>query len=316
MMLMDNKVTTHDRFVKKFERDLKAYFDAGDNARFLKTFNKYMDISEPSELTEEMLYETLLRAKRPGELVDYSLEQMNNGDGDYETHMVYMLQALSDMGNYEEVLEFSGHLLEEPIPQGFRVDILSLRQNASNKLRGMLVEKEPVISKEEFDKFNLFQQLEFVEKITETNDITYKNLILEAFAETERNELQTAMLLYLRSVRSNGTLTIEKCGVKMTVKPSELMSLEEYFIVNDVLTKVLDEVEQFNPSFTEAVTELLMGHAIYMYPVQPDFKTEAVIKAYAERIEEMLGMEPSYEADPNVKRWLSEIENDIAKNSL
>lgn len=315
-MLMDNKVTTHDRFVKKFERDLKAYFDAGDNARFLKTFNKYMDISEPSELTEEMLYETLLRAKRPGELVDYSLEQMNNGDGDYETHMVYMLQALSDMGNYEEVLEFSGHLLEEPIPQGFRVDILSLRQNASNKLRGMLVEKEPVISKEEFDKFNLFQQLEFVEKITETNDITYKNLILEAFAETERNELQTAMLLYLRSVRSNGTLTIEKCGVKMTVKPSELMSLEEYFIVNDVLTKVLDEVEQFNPSFTEAVTELLMGHAIYMYPVQPDFKTEAVIKAYAERIEEMLGMEPSYEADPNVKRWLSEIENDIAKNSL
>lgn len=315
-MLMDNKVTTHDRFVKKFERDLKEYFDAGDNARFLKTFNKYMDVSEPSELAEEMLYETLLRAKRPGELVDYSLEQMNNGDGDYETHMVYMLQALSDMGNYEEVLEFSGHLLEEPIPQGFRVDILSLRQNASNKLRGMLVEKEPVISKEEFDKFNLFQQLEFVEKITETNDITYKNLILEAFAETERNELQTAMLLYLRSVRSNGTLTIEKCGVKMTVKPSELMSLEEYFIVNDVLTKVLDEVEQFNPSFTEAVTELLMGHAIYMYPVQPDFKTEAVIKAYAERIEEMLGMEPSYEADPNVKRWLSEIENDIAKNSL
>lgn len=316
MMLMDNKVTTHDRFVKKFERDLKAYYDAGDNAHFLKTFNKYMDISEPSELAEEMLYETLLRAKRPGELVDYSLEQMNNGDGDYETHMVYMLQALSDMGNYEEVLEFSDHLLEEPIPQGFRVDILSLRQNASNKLRGMLVEKEPVISKEEFDRFNLFQQLEFVGKITETNDITYKNLILEAFAETERNELQTAMLLYLRSVRSNGTLTIEKCGVKMTVKPSELMSLEAYFIVKDVLTKVLDEVEQFNPSFTEAVTELLMGHAIYMYPVQPDFTTEAVIKAYAERIEEMLGMEPSYEADPNVKRWLSEIENDIAKNSL
>ncbi len=313
---MDNKVTTHDRFVKKFERDLKAYYDAGDNAHFLKTFNKYMDISEPSEHAEEMLYETLLRAKRPGELVDYSLEQMNNGDGDYETHMVYMLQALSDMGNYEEVLEFSDHLLEEPIPQGFRVDILSLRQNASNKLRGMLVEKEPIISKEEFDRFNLFQQLEFVEKITETNDITYKNLILEAFAETERNELQTAMLLYLRSVRSNGTLTIEKCGVKMTVKPSELMSLEAYFIVKDVLTKVLDEVEQFNPSFTEAVTELLMGHAIYMYPVQPDFTTEAVIKAYAERIEEMLGMEPSYEADPNVKRWLSEIENDIAKNSL
>ena len=63
---MDNKVTTHDRFVKKFERDLKAYYDAGDDARFLKTFNKYMDLSEPSEHAEEMLYETLLRAKRPG----------------------------------------------------------------------------------------------------------------------------------------------------------------------------------------------------------------------------------------------------------
>lgn len=316
MMLMDNKVTTHHRFVEKFERDLKAYFDAGDNTRFLKTFNKYMDISEPAELAEEMLYETLLRAKRPGELVDYSLEQMNNGDGDYETHMVYMLQALSDMGNYEEVLEFSGHLLEESIPQGFRIDILSLRQNAANKLRGLKVEAEPVISKEAFEELNLFQQLEFVEKITETHDITYANLILEAFAKTERNELQTAMLLYLRSVRSNGTLTIEKCGVKMTVQPSELSSLEAYFIVKDILPKVLDEVEQFNPSFTEAVTELLMGHAIYMYPVQPDFTSSAVIKAYAERIEEMLGMEPSYEADPNVKRWLSEIENDIAKNSL
>lgn len=316
MMLMDNKVTTHHRFVKKFERDLKAYYDAGDDMHFLKTFNKYMDLSEPSELAEEMLYETLLRAKRPGELVDYSLEQMNNGDGDYETHMVYMLQALSDMGNYEEVLEFSGHLLEEPIPQGFRVDILSLRQNASNKLRGMLAASEPVISKEDFDKFNLFQQLEFIEKITESHDITYTDFIIEAFDKTERNELQTAMLLYLRSVRSNGTLTIEKCGVKMTVKPSELTSLEDYFIARDVLPKVLDEVEQFNPSFTEATTELIMGHAIYMYPVQPDFTSDAVVKAYSERIEEMLGMEPSYEADPNVKRWLSEIENDIAKNSL
>lgn len=316
MMLMDNKVTTHHRFVKKFERDLKACYDAREDERFLKTFNKYMDLTEPSELAEEMLYETLLRAKRPGELVDYSLEQMNNGDGDYETHMVYMLQALSDMGNYEEVLEFSSHLLEEPIPQGFRVDILSLRQNAANKLRGMLTEAEPAIGKEEFSKMNLFQQLEFVEKITETHDITYMNLIMEALAKTVRNELQTAMLLYLKSVRSNGTLTIEKCGVKMTVKPSELSSLEDYFIVKDVLSEVLDEVEQFNPSFTEAATELIMGHAIYMYPVQPDFTSGAVVKAYSERIEEMLGMEPSYEADPNVKRWLSEIENDIAKNSL
>lgn len=313
---MDNKVTTHHRFVKKFERDLKAYFDAGDHTRFLKTFNKYTALSEPSAHTEEMLYETLLRANCPGELVDYSLEQMNNGDGDYETHMVYMLQALSDMGNYEEVLEFSSHLLEEAIPQGFRVDILSLRQNAANKLSGLKVEAQPVISKEAFDKLNLFQKLEFVEKITETNDIMYTNLILDAFAKTERNELQTAMLLYLRSVRSNVTLTIEKCGLKMMMKPSELMSLETYFIVRDILPKVLDEVEQFNPSFKEAVTELLMGHAIYMYPVQPDFTLNAMIKAYSERIEEMLGMETSYEADPVVKRWLSKIENDIAKNAL
>lgn len=316
MMLMDNKVTTHHRFIKKFERDLKAYFDAGDDARFLSTFSKYTNLTEPSEHAEEMLYETLLRSKRPGELVDYSLEQMNNGDGNYETHMVYMLQALSDMGNYEEVLEFSGHLLEEPIPQGFRIDILSLRQNAANKLRGMLSEQEPVISKEEFDKLNLFQQLEFVEKITAAHDITYTNLITEAFSEANRNELKTAMLLYLRSVRSNGTLTIEKCGVKMTVQPAELGSLEEYFIVKDVLPKVLDEVEQFNPSFTEAATELLMGHAIYMYPVQPDFTAEAAVKAYCERIEEMLGMPASYDADAEVKHWLGEIEREIAENSL
>ena len=313
---MDNKVTTHHRFVKKFERDLKAYYDAADDTKFLKTFNKYTTLSEPSEHIEEMLYETLLRANRPGELVDYALEQMNNGDGDYETHMVYMLQALSDMGNYEEVLEFSSHLLEEPIPQGFRVDILSLRQNAANKLRGMLAEMEPVIGKDEFHKMNLFQQLEFVEKIAETHDITYMNLIMEAFKETERNELQTAMLLYLRSVRANGTLTIEKCGVTMTAKPSGLSSLEEYFIVKDVLPKVLDEVEQFNPSFTEAATELIMGHAIYMYPVQPEFTAEAVVKAYAERMEDMLGMPASYGAEPEVKNWLDQIERDIARNSL
>src|SRR5699024_8901502 len=146
-MLMGNKVATHHRFIKKFERDLEAYFDAGDDARFLSTFSKYTNLAEPSEHAEELLYETLLRAKRSAEVVDYSLDDKNNGDGNYETHMVYMLQALSDMGNYEEVLEFSGHLLEEPIPQSFRIDILSLRQNAANKLRGMLSEQEPVISK-------------------------------------------------------------------------------------------------------------------------------------------------------------------------
>src|SRR5699024_8114072 len=156
------------------------------------------------------------------------------------------------------------------ILQSFRIDILSLRQKAANKLRGMLSEQEPVISNEECDKFNQFQQLEFVEKITAAHDITYANLITEVFSEVKLNERKTARLLYWRSVRSNGTLTFEKCGVKLTVQPAELGSLEEYFIVKDVLPKVLDEVEQFNPSFTEAATELLMGHAIYMYPVQPD----------------------------------------------
>lgn len=97
---------------------------------------------------------------------------------------------------------------------------------------------------------------------------------------------------------------------------SGLSSLEEYFIVKDVLPEVIDEVEQFNPSFTEAATELIMGHAIYMYPVQPGFTADAVIKAYVERIEEMLGMEASYGAKPEVKNWLSEIERDIARNSL
>lgn len=316
MMRMDNKVTTHQRFIKKFERDLKAYFDSGDYDQFLKTFNKYTDISEPSERAEEMLYETLLKANRPGELVDYSLEQMNNGDGVYETHMVYMLQALVDMGSYEEVLEFSGHLLDEPIPQGFRIDVLSLRQHAANKLRGIYIDKEPNVSKETFDSYNLFQQLEFVERITETHDLAYTDLIIEAFDKDTRNELQTAMLLYLHSVRYNGTLTIEKCGITMTVQPSKLTTLEAYFIVKDILPGVVEAVEAFNPSFTEAARELVMGHAIYMYPVNPDFSNEALVKAYVSRIEEMLGMEQSSEADTEIKTWLDNLEREIAENSL
>ena len=316
MMRMDNKVTSHQRFIKKFERDLKSYFESGDHDRFLKTFNRYTAPTEPSEHAEEMLYETLLQANRQGELVDYTLEQMNSGDGNYETHMVYMLKALNDMGNYEEVLEFSSHLLDEPIPQGFRIDILSLRQHAANKLRGIFTDKTPDVTRETFDSYHLFQKLEFLEQITETHDLAYIDLIIEVFDETKRNELQTAMLLYLHSVRYNGTLKIEKCGVKMAVKPSELTQLEDYFMIDDVLQKVVDEVEAFNPSFTEAAKELIMGHAIYMYPVNPGFTSNAFVSAYLSRIEAMLGMEESAAADKEVVDWLDKLEREIAENSL
>lgn len=313
---MDNKITTHDRFIKKFERDLKTQHDAGDNAQFMRTFNKYTDLTEPSEASEELLYETLLKINRQGELVDYALEQMNNGDGDYEMHMVYMLKGLLDMGNYEEVLEFSEHLLEEPIPQSFRIDILSIRQYAGNKVRGIYVDKETAVTEEEFSKMNLFEQLEFIENITQKADFTYRDLIKSAYENAERNELQTAMLLYLRSVRYNDKLTIEKCGIKMQMIPSELEELEAYFIVDEVLPKVLMAVETFSPSFSEAATELLMGHAIYMYPVKPKFSIEKLATAYVARIQMMLGMEDIQNADDDAVKWLEEIERDIAKNAL
>lgn len=315
-MHMDSKLTSHQRFISKFERDLKAYYDAGDDQRFMQTFSKYTELTEPSETIEALLYETLLRTNRHGELIDYSLEQMNNGDGDYETHMVYMLKGLLEMGNYEEVLEFTEHLLEESIPQSFRIDILTIRQYAANKIRGLIADQETVISPEDFEAFNLFEKLEFVERITETSDIAYSELIKNAFDKTERNELQTAMLLYLRSVRYNGTLTIEKCDVKMDVIPSELTVLEAYFIVKDILPKVLSEVEQFNPSFTEAATELLMGHAIYMYPVKPDFNIADIADAYVARIQTMLGMDNVQNADAEILNWLDKIERDIARHSL
>lgn len=315
-MHMDNKLTSHHKFISKIERDLKAYYDAGDDKRFMQTFNKYTELTEPSETIEEILYETLLRTNRQGELVDYSLEQMNNGDGDYETHMVYMLKGLLEMGNYEEVLEFSEHLLEESLPQSFRIDILTVRQYAANKIRGMIIDEAPTVSPEEFEALNLFEKLEFVESITEKSDITYSGLIKNAYDKTERKELQTAMLLYLRSVRYNGTLTIEKCGIKMDINPSKLAVLEEYFFVKEILPKVVSEVEQFNPSFTEAATELLMGHAIYMYPVKPDFDITAVADAYIARIQAMLGMDDIQNADAEILNWLEEIERDIARNSL
>lgn len=313
----DQKVTTHQRFIKKFEQDLKVYFEAGDSANYVKTFSKYINFTEPTTRTEEMLYESLLKSKQHNELVDYALEQMNNGDGDYEVHMVYMLQALNDMGSYEEVLEFSSHLLEEPIPQGFRIDILSLRQHAANKLRGHYnSDREPAITAENFNSYNLFQQLEFVEQITEKNDITYVDLIIEVFDKHTRNELQTAMLLYLHSVRYNGTLTIEKCGTEMTVKPSELPPFKAYFMVEEILPEVLQEVDAFNPSFTEAATELLMGHAIYMYPLEPQFTKEAMVNAYAGRLQSMLGMEATYDVNEDTEQFLSELEREIAENSL
>src|SRR5699024_4702070 len=315
-MHMDNKVSSHRRFIAKMERDLKSYYDEADSKSFVKTYNTYTNLSQPSDYIEELYYESLLDLDESQKIVEHALKRMNQGLGDYEMHTNFLLEALNSAGRHTEVLEFSEQLLREDIPHEFRFGIQQHIVRAEESIHSFInnPEQRIKVTKEDFQNFDFLDKMTFLEDITELVDLSYKDLILQEIKDENEPLVYTQMLLYLRSINYKGSLEITKLGETMTVQPSQLPELDKFYLVSDVLPILMDILDATNPSLKDEAEIMLYGHLLYIYPFKPDFSNEDIADAYAHYLQDLIGQSYDKNNHPEIRAWIEKIDKTMIEN--
>ncbi|WP_411841929.1 hypothetical protein [Salinicoccus sp. HZC-1] len=318
---MSDKVSSHRRFLQKVERDLKRLYEDGEYESYIERFTQYIAHTEPELELIEKYYESRLRANDKEAIVDDALLSMNAGAGNYETHMYYLLVALIELERYFEVIEFSDHLMNENIPQGFRIEVAALRHRAKkaldNKRMVPEVGPEPEVTADTFVNMLHYEKLELVAEWTEEKNGKYLEMIREAITETKNYELITFMLLYLKEFNDDKPIEIEKFDEVTAVIPGNLESLEELDLSRTVLFSVLSEMEERMPEFLESARAMVMSHIIHCYPFTPDIEMDDLIYSYLLILHEMVNLEyegKAYATDEAMK-WIRSIESSIASRN-
>ena len=314
-MLMPDKISSHSRFLKKTAQDMKQLYDEGEYSTYIGRYIQYRDHTAPELELIEKYYEARLRTDSADSIVDDALLAMNEGSGDYETHMYYLLSALIELGRYFEVIEFSDHLMGETIPQGFRIEVAALRHRAKKALDESRPEpSEPEVTPDDFRGMLQHEKLEALAKWTDEQNAKYTGLVRGLLPEAEDYQLITFMLLYLREAGDSTLVEFEKFGEKVELEPSGLGLLEETELSKVVLRGVLEEVEARMPEFHESARAMVMSHIIHCYPLTPDVNPDSLIDSYLLILHEMVNLE--YErgsgADESALRWIRSMEESIA----
>ena len=318
MMLMADKITTHQRFLKKAEKDLVQLFKESEFKTFTERYYHYIGMGTADIRLEEMFYESLDALGEYEKMTDYALMKLNEDGRDYEMHMLELLKALIQQERYYEVINFSDHLMEENIPQGFRIDIAGLRHEAKKAIDNKKLsagessetKKDDDLEVADIDLENMSHQeiLRMFSTFADEKNEKYEGFVLDALQNINDKDIVTFMLLYLKEIGYDSKVKHYKFGEAQEVNPSELPVLEEVPLINEVEPEVLDVLESKAPQIVGEATLLMTSHAIFNYPKVLDFSPEEMIEGYLEYILDLLNVDHSYSAKDRVYEWIVEME--------
>lgn len=313
---MRNNITTHHRFIKKAEKDLVQLFKEGDSETFVERYQSFCKLSEPDIRLEEMYYESLDDVQEYQRIIDYALSMMNNGKGDYQLHMIELLGALDKQERYYDVISFADQLMEENISQGFRIEVANARHKAKLKMEESAKKHTrnfDEVGMEDIDFNEMIKEdiLQFLAYISEQDDDRYTDKVREALKNDHPPEVITFMLLYLKDMKRTGTIEFLKFNQTCSVVLEELPDLEQLKIINDVLPRVVEQLEKNAPEMTEEVQMLLTGHAIFSYPDDSPIEVSQLTDAYLSYLYSMINLENGVSAADDAMQWILNIEKQM-----
>ncbi|SEV82553.1 hypothetical protein [Aliicoccus persicus] len=310
----NHSMQSHPKFKAKFERDLKALYADKKYEEFIKGFRQYKKLNTPDDTLVIYYYESLMHERLYFIVVNYALERMHEGEGNYEDNTEYMLKAMLEDKRYEEIIDFSNHLMREDIPHRFRMMIQEIRQDATHAIEDTQRERltklkkkeviDDLIDNETFIKYSDEHKLNFLKKIIEQETDSYRELVRDLIPSTSSNMVITMMLIYLKTIDDNESLEVSKDDHALTVTPRELPVLEETRLGGGVRQAVNDKIESQAPDLVDVMDAFVIGVLMQVYPFDPPFDDAELVNGFVNLGLEMVNIPHDYETDESVLEWI------------
>lgn len=309
----NDNVQSHPKFKAKFIRDLKALFESRQYETYIERFKQFKKLNTPDDILVNYYYEALMQSNLYYYVIDYALERLHNGTGEYEDNMSFLLKAMLEEGRYGEVLDFTEHLMNETIPHRFRMFIQDIRHEAQSQIDALKDnrrtqiedddEEEPV-NKEVYLKYTDDEKLAFIARITNLKQTVHRQTLRDVIDDVEDNTVKTAMLLYLKAIGDDEAIDVTKHGDVSSVIPSNLPQLEDTQLGGIVLSEVMMELEGNAPDIMELAQSLIISIMMEIYPVEPPFDDETLVVGFLKYIHNIVNIPYEDIGESRVTAWI------------
>lgn len=311
MSSMDRNVQSHPRFKAKFVRDLETLYKKKKYDAYILRFKQFKQLNTPDDLLVNYYFEALMHKRLYYYVIEYALERMQQGQGDYEDNMSFMLKAMLEEERYDEVLEFTAHLMQETIPHHFRMFIREVRLDAEAKIaeyrdkrRTKITEDDTPIDVDTFFNFSTDEKLGFIGQITKEEARVHRQVVRDVLDVVNDNTLKTAMLIYLKTIEDREIIHVTKHDQVKEVIPSDLPNLEDTTLGGKVIRDVIEQVESNAPDLMSLAESLIISIMMDIYPIEPPFSARKLTNGFLSYIHESVNLPHDYNADADVTAWI------------
>lgn len=314
MSSMDRNLQSHPRFKAKFVSDLKALYEKKKYDAYIERFKQFKQLNTPDDILVNYYFEALMHKNLYYYVIDYALERLQKGVGEYEDNMSFLLKAMLEEGRYTEVLEFTAHLMNETIPHRFRMFIQEVRYSAEEKLNSLKdkrrthivdVEEEPVKA-DVYLTYTEEQKLAFIGEITKDKKTVHRESMRDVLNRVGSNTVKTAIFIYLKAIGDDEPIIVRKHKQTLEVVPVDLPQLEDTKLGGVVLGEVMMELEGSAPDIMELAQSLIISVMMNIYPIEPPFDHARLVTGFLKYIHDMVNL-PYQDIDDNdVIAWINQ----------
>lgn len=221
---------------------------------------------------------------------------LNQGHPFYDKIVICFVESLYFLEQYQTVVEIINQIKDENIEHATRMALLPIQDMAKEKLNQRQLKASEVL--------RAFQETQFEEQINLLIDLIDHhlgifNLTLAQIIENEllHPNVQSLILEYLRLSEWSAEVKFDKIDETITVIPTELPGIERTNFTQNIIPKVIDQLEIDSPSSIELAKSLLNQHAIIMYPITlNDINDDVLVACYLKLLSERFNIDANYES--------------------
>ncbi|MEY8597609.1 hypothetical protein [Mammaliicoccus lentus] len=276
--------------------NIKTSMQDGEYDKAYESFETYEQHFEMDEQLSLMKCEVLKSCGHYLELREEASILLNQGHEQYEQVVIYFVESLFQLEQYQTVVEIINQIKDEAIDHATRMTLIPMQDLAKDKLEQRKLKASEILKT--FKDTNFEEQVQLLIDLID-NHLGIFNLTLAQIIENEplHPNVQSLILEYLRLGEWSAEVKFNKIDTNIAIVPTELSGIERTDFKINIIPKIIEQLEIDSPASIELSNSILNQHAILLYPIEfKSIKNEVFIACYLKLLSERLNIDANYES--------------------
>ncbi|XXL52741.1 hypothetical protein ACSC1U_07930 [Mammaliicoccus lentus] len=276
--------------------NIKTSMQDGEYDKAYESFETYEQHFEMDEQLSLMKCEVLKSCGHYLELREEASILLNQGHEQYDQVVIYFVESLFQLGQYQTVVEIINQIKDEAIDHATRMTLIPMQDLAKDKLEQRKLKASEILKA--FKDTNFEEQVQLLIDLID-NHLGIFNLTLAQIIENEplHPNVQSLILEYLRLGEWSAEVKFNKIDTNIAIVPTELSGIERTDFKINIIPKIIEQLEIDSPASIELSNSILNQHAILLYPIEfKSIKNEVLIACYLKLLSERLNIDANYES--------------------